>query len=359
MNSRFKLSAIAVAALTLTGAGQAQIDRTPVSWNTGDFEVTVTPAVVTSDGAGTHTTTPGTAAFGVNHDGVGLMLINNNSNPAFEGVCTASLLTMGGRQWAITAAHCVTNGSGNINANNVQLQFQTPSGVKIANSQNIFKHPNYNGNVANGFDVALIELTGAVDPAVPSYALNRTAGDLNVTGVHVGYGLPGFGGTGQAGAAGTKRAGLVEHEAFGLGFLGIGGITNNQTQLTHDFDSGNAANDAFNFFFPGTFGPDLGFGDDEVGVSQGDSGGPTFINDGGTYKISGIHSYGTRLALSSGGNSDVDAALNFSWGEFSVDARVMDPQVLAWIDQTIIPEPSSLLLLTGALPLLLRRRRAA
>ena len=354
------LIAFASIAMVYPQAADADIGGDMLHWNDGTYDISVLPAVVTSDGNGTHITTPGVSAFGVNHDGVGDLLIETTGDASFDYRGTASLLTLGGRRWAIAAAHLVTDGAGNKIANHLQLEFETASGSMFStvnSPSEMYVHPSWNGSATNGFDLALLRLDAVADPTVPDYLLNRTANELDVDVVHVGYGNKGYGSTGaDTGTSGTKRAGLKEWDSQGLGSLGVGGITNNSTMLTDDFDSGSSANDAFNFFFG--FSADLGFVNDEVGVSPGDSGGPSFIEDSGIWKIAGIHSHGLRLAFTSdGSSSDVDGTLNFSWGEFGVDARVLDPDVISWIDQ-IIPEPVTLvLLLAGSLASLKRRRK--
>lgn len=326
------------------------------------LEISASPLIVTSSNGpagGDKLTTPGVPAYGVNVDGVGRMFVDNNPAIGFGGLCSSSLLWTG--QHILTAAHCVTDSSGNINVidgvdGNV-VTFTTPTGVYNApfTSSMVTKHPSYNGNVFAGYDVAIITLPSTLDPSVTRYSLNTsTTADLNSTGIAVGFGQSGHGSTGTTIAAGTKRAGLNKFEDDGLP---LPGITNNSTQLTADFDSGSSANDAFPFFGLGS--ADLGFGTDEVGTAPGDSGGPTFILDGGTPLIAGVHSYGLRLAFNTPGNpsSDVDGSLNASWGEFWVDARIADAAVLGWI-QSVVPEPSSTVtLLAGIVMFAIRRRR--
>ncbi|REK29840.1 MAG: hypothetical protein DWQ42_02750 [Planctomycetota bacterium] len=285
------------------------------------------PLMVTSDAFGTHTTSPGVPAFGVDHDGVAELLISFGGG---VGRCSGSLLADGGRDYVLTAAHCVGG------ATSATVTFETTGGTKVStvsSSSQFLAHPNWTGSTFAGYDVALLELDATADPLVPGYELNRSVNEIGQQIVMVGYGNTGYGGTGQAvGTGGTKRAGLNLVDAEGLGSFGVGGITNSDTQLTFDFDSGSPANDAFalNLGFP----QELGFGNDEIGLGQGDSGGPSFIDDGGTWKIAGVHSHGFTLG---GHQGDVDGGLNLSWGEFQGDGRINHPQVLSWLDSVLLP----------------------
>ncbi|REJ68721.1 MAG: hypothetical protein DWQ31_07050 [Planctomycetota bacterium] len=290
------------------------------------------PTVVTSDTSGSHTTTPGVPQFGLDHDGVGLMRITFTGGTIR---CSGSLLTQGGRQWALTAAHCA---NGAISAT---MEFDTPGGLvveTVSTPSQITVHPNYNGDTFSGYDVALLEFDAPVDPTIPSYELNRSVEEVGEQIVMVGYGETGHGSTGRIpGTAGTKRIGLNRYEYQGVGGLPGGfGIFNNHTQLTWDFDSGLAANDAFarNYGFP----EDLGFGDDEVGLAPGDSGGPSFINDGGVMKIAGVHSHGFLIG---GHQGDYGGSLNFGWGEFQGDARINEASILSWIDSLAFDSTSN------------------
>jgi len=125
--------------------------------------------------------------------------------------------------------------------------------------------------------------------------------------------------------------------------MGITAITENDTQLTYDFDNGSTgdpANDAFGFFFG--MSDSGGFGADEVIVGSGDSGGPTFVPtlDGG-FAIAGVTSYITRLSFdefgtieleaTAGTSSDTTASVDSSWGEFGVDARIANPEIRAFL----------------------------
>lgn len=86
--------------------------------------------LVTSDGPGTHTADPLVPVFGIDHVGVGRMFIMFPGSPT-PGICTASLLTEGGRRYAITAAHCLSDGA-TVLADSVTVRFTTPGGIIMA-----------------------------------------------------------------------------------------------------------------------------------------------------------------------------------------------------------------------------------
>lgn len=327
---------------------------------------------VTSDGVGTHVTTPGVPAFGVNVDGVAELFVDNNAAVNAGGLGSGALLWTGSH--ILTAAHVVTNSLGVKNiidgADGNFAFFDLPGGGGFVSygSSDVYVHPLWNGDVSDGYDIAIIDV-GPVVSAVPRYNLFTDYGnEFGRTTVKVGYGRSGVGSAGASTpAGGTKRAGLNEWELTADTFWGA---TNTNTQLMYDFDSGATANDAFGFFY-GTTGPfsggnaafnDLGFGNDEVGASNGDSGGPSFIFDGGQWKIAGVTSYGfSPVAFDQFGGSytsDVVSGTNSSFGEFVVDARIANPNILGWIN-TVIPEPTAAALLGAGVLALFARRRGA
>jgi len=385
------VAAIGLATPSATGAGQISSDAVatagqlpgPVPGFVGEIiQGTYTigertgawqalPVYVTSDGSATHATSAGAPVAGLNHDGVSDMIISTGSG-SFR--CSGALLYDG--QSILTAAHCVTDNSGNINASNVSATWELSGGTVTASSSTIQVHPSYNGSVTNGYDVAVINFSSPIDAAVPRYGIFRDGGlvELGPEIIKVGYGRSGFGETGATTGSGTKRYGKNEWEDDGLGDEGVGGITNDSTQVTYDFDSNyrnldddggkdatdDEDHDGFNFHFGRAV--NLGFGDDEVMSGAGDSGSPSFILDDGEYRIAGVASYILRLERSAGPpgdrSSDVDDTLNSSWGEFAVDSRLAEPAMSAFVDSAVIPEPATLALLAaGGLGVLLRRQR--
>ena len=355
------LSLVASFAIIIA-AGQNTGFATSVTTIDGDYIVETRPLLVTSSNGpagGDRIAVPGNPATseGIDTDGVGRLFIDTNPMAGFGSLCSGSLLKVGGGRYLLTAAHCVTDNAGNINVidggDGNSVTFQTGAGNFIYNftSADVSVHPMYNGDTTDGFDLAVINLNAVVDPAATRYDLNLNMAIEGNQHFKVGYGTSGFGATGVTIGGGTKRSGQNRYESLGLP---LGSVNNPETQLVTDFDSGSAANDAFPFF--GFGAADLGFGEDEVGVAPGDSGGPTFIFDGGVPKIAGVHSYGQRVAFAGGATSDVDGAINSSWGEFNGDARIAEPRMFGFI-YSVIPEPSSFLLLAGGTLAIAVRRR--
>lgn len=322
-----------------------------MSFSDGTYDITVRPMYVTSEnpinGPGNHANTaPGVAALGINHDGVAQLQIDTNPAPGSVSLCTGSLLPTG--MHILTAAHCVTDNGGNVIVGNSDPNlaiFETAGGNQsfAFNAAGVSVHPSYNGNLLNGFDVAVIKLLSAVPGSIPRYQIVGPSAFAASDGSKFGYGRGGHGSVGDTvgipSIPGIKRFGENRYESTGLGGLGVGGITNDDTQMTYDFDNGLPGNDAFNFFFGIA---DLGKGaGNEVSGAPGDSGGPTFVNDGGTMKVGGVSSYVLRLAFTGGGGtSDIDGSLNSSFGEFAVDARVANASINSFINGVAIPEPS-------------------
>lgn len=288
---------------------------------------------VTSDAAGTHTTTAGGAVnlpgmpAALNVDGVAKQLMHWTDGQTYGG--SGTLLSSG--RHVLTAAHNVTDGPGQPYATSVDFFWQVPNGSGgvrevTATGTTITFHSGYNGDFFDvGNDIAIITLDAAVDAAVPRYDIYRdSASELDALAVKVGYGKSGHGSTGANIAWGTKRAVLNQWDSDARTF----GAANGQHQLGYDFDSGQAANDGYQYHFG--FPADLGYGGDEGGSAPGDSGGPSFLYQGGQWVVAGVTSYGIRFGNFFSQGSDYDGSLNSSWGEFGADTRVSS--YVTWVD---------------------------
>ncbi len=274
-------------------------------------------AVVTSDDYGTHVTTPGEDMFGINHDGVAQILMNGNFG------CTGALLE--GGMHVLTAGHCVNNA----NVVTITVRFTLESGQIDIEAHLWQPHPDF-GSIS-GTDVGIITLSERAPPEIPRYSPLRALGtEIDNPNVLFGYGVTGYAGTGRDTRDGAKRGGRNLYEATGetpsINSATVGG-SEDELWLFSDFDSGLEANDGFGFHFGKA---DLGFGDDEVYASSGDSGAPIFVANQFGYVIAGVVSGGTRFNGSP--NADLDDTVNATWGQFSKDTRISAPLNLDFID---------------------------
>lgn len=246
-------------------------------------------------------------------DGVADLAINTNSG---NFRCTGSRI---GSNLVLTAAHCVTDANGILDANSVTATWELSGGNFSAISQNITFHPNWDGSVGNGYDVAVIETANEIVNSVPTYDLFL---GNNEGGIHtkVGYGRSGNGADGSTISSGTKRQGQNVYETV---FSDSGG---NPGILAFDFDDGTDLRNHEEFFPSGT-----GVGVAEINSAPGDSGGPTFV-DG---LIAGITSFGSRFDSP----PDIDDNINSTFGEISGDARVSQYSdfILSFDDPTPVP----------------------
>lgn len=276
-------------------------------------ESKIMPLLVSADNPVNHLTNPGSAT---GFDGVARMDLDG-------ALCTGTLLPTGIH--VLTAAHCVDfNGDGTSDVNNPMVTFEVAGGAEVIAGTQIFVHPGWNNNMANGNDIAIVALQSAASSAVPRHDIYRQSDEIRQAFTIVGYGPAGQGV--QQLPAGIKRFGQNQFDAGGEILEGVffaPGTVTPGSQLLFDFDNGQVANDFFGTLFNL---PDLGLGNAlEVMAGPGDSGGPSFINN----QIAGVSSYIGTFATP----PDVDDMLNSSFGEFTSVTRVST--YASWIDEIL------------------------
>ena len=287
--------------------------------NNSSIQTQVQPLYTTTGNPDDYLVSPGTG-----YDGVAKLSLSG----LFSGFCTGGLLETGAH--ILTAAHCLTDDFGNVEVWDGTAKFELSTGDVNLSIADIFVHDSWTGDLFNGYDVAILELTDIAPDTVDRYDIYRTNNEVGKVGEKVGYGRSGNGNVGSVSWDGRKRSGQNRYDASGDLFNQLYGSDNfSDSLLAYDFDNGRAANDAFGYWFGDDYA-DLGLGWNEVSAAPGDSGGPTFI-DGA---IAGVTSFGLRPSYFYGiFSSDIDYALNSSFGEFAFDTRVSS--YTDWIDDIL------------------------
>ena len=320
-HSKLTRWAALVGLLCLTAPCQADVVDTPLTAQTQTLYTTADdPALYV---------TPADGSF----DSV-VKLTLSRSDGTF--LCSGTLLNNG--RDILTAAHCLTDDSGNFITSSTFVLFQTQYGTTSIPADSFTVHPDWNGNPDIGNDLAIVHLGRLAPLGATGYEIYRNSDELGQVMTRAGYGKSGSGDTGDTLPPGTKHNGLNRYDALGDVFDGVlDSPPLPGAQLAYDFDDGTTAHDAFEFFGR-TLGTrnvnDTGLGSDEVMAAPGDSGGPAFINN----QIAGVTSYVLRLSNAFGQSSDIDSELNSSFGEFAFDTRVS--YFADWIDANLsIPPP--------------------
>ena len=259
---------------------------------------------------------------GVNLNGVVELITNTGIG------CSGSLLSDGFS--VLTAGHCVTSSYGSALPTSDTVSFLGPSGVVSGTVASYFVDPLWTGDSTLGGDLAVLRLAQQAPAFATGYSLfmgtPTTAPELIA-----GYGLGGTGLTGAVTGFGTLRAGTNEYVADGS-YFGWSSIL----LVGQFYDSGTPSTNAFGIPIPYT-------AFDEVDISRGDSGGPSFYNG----QIIGVHDLGICFSVSIDCNvpPSVSTANDSFFGEMFADTSVSANA--AWIQAQEVqsPEPASSALL--------------
>jgi hypothetical protein len=330
-----------------------------------------------------------------NKSGVVALIMETNAG---NFICSGSLLA-GGRHIA-TAAHCVTDGTGQLNVNRTTVHFfngdpdqrtVAPGASHTMNVQEYFVHEGYTGEVIDQNDIAILRLSAAAPVEFERYDLHTPTSLTGAVFNVAGYGTRSTvgGAAGNTAPAGARTGYLREGDnrydyAWGdsrfqgfftdvFGGENFFGTAEIDKSYISDFDNGLQAQDSArriaNALGLGAIGNtqfpiDFGLGAREVGIAGGDSGGPGFVNG----DLASINSYGLTFGFNFGDfdqnvtnpDGSISAVFNAGWGEFSGYVPVYIHQDFI-AESTAVPEPASWAMLIAGFGLIgatMRRRRA-
>jgi V8-like Glu-specific endopeptidase len=295
--------------------------------------------VVSGTNAGSASVAYGQIVDGVNLSGV--VTVTSSI-----GGCTGTLLSDGFT--ILTAGHCVTTAYGAALASNIAVGFLGPAGSVSVAVSSVTVNPGYTGDSTVGGDLAVIHLAAPPPSFAVGYAL-YTGSTPSGPEVIAGYGITGTGATGANGSYGSLNAGENVYVTTGAHFSW------SSTLLIGEFyDSSNPSTNALGSILD----PSPYAAADQVDISHGDSGGPSFYNG----FLIGVHDLG--ICYTTGNVCSVPPAINSSnnsyFGDLYADVSVASNS--SWIlAQEVVstPEPATgALMAAAAFLLFLFRKRS-
>ena len=241
----------------------------------------------------------------------------------------------------LTAAHCVGSA---VTANAFFTDSGTNSGSFGASS--FLVHPSWTGSATADTDLALIYLTSPLAAWVSVYQLYTNTDELFQNYQVAGWGEQSSNGLPHGSIAGAGAGLKVGNNIWEGTWASFQSTPVRNDILIADFDDGTVAHNTWNVYYPSPSHANTGVAN-EVTISPGDSGGPSFLNG----RVAGITSFSAGTVAPTG-----------AYGELNGMTRVSSH--VSWIQTnagiTATPEPASLLLVGFAFYLIwLAKRRSS
>lgn len=271
--------------------------------------------------------------------------------------CSGSLLSDGFS--ILTAGHCVTDQYGGALPSNATVVFLGPTGKVTDAVSAYFVDPAWTGNGASGGDLAVLRLSQEAPSWATEYSLYTGAMPATGDEVMAGYGIGGTGFTGGETPFGTLRVGTNEYVEDGAAFGdSVDQVWSTGLYVGEFYDPNLAYTNALNDQVD-TVDLDPYWAPDEVDISSGDSGGPSFY-DG---EIVGVHDLGicytTTVIVNNVPTTECTDSTGTSnesyFGDMYADTSTAAND--AWIDAQLLPEPASFVLFGLGLAILVAAKR--